>query len=135
MKCYIAGPMRGVEEYNYPEFMRVAKVLRDIGYEVFNPAEMDIAKDSEDYTVLTIDQQNQTDSPARRRKFARRDLEVLLYELRAEDGDILMTLENWEFSGGANAEVAVAHWVSLPVMDEQEAINYAQARLEEQGNN
>ena len=38
---YIAGPMRGVEEYNYPAFDRQAAALEKQGWQVINPAEMD----------------------------------------------------------------------------------------------
>ena len=36
-KVYIIGPMTGYEEYNYPEFHRVAKELKH-NYKVYNPA-------------------------------------------------------------------------------------------------
>ena len=39
MKIYIAGPMTGLPEFNYPLFNAVAKRLRELGYEVLNPAE------------------------------------------------------------------------------------------------
>ena len=39
---YISGKMTGVKDFNYPEFNRVAKKLRDLGHEVFNPAEIKI---------------------------------------------------------------------------------------------
>jgi len=37
---YLAGPMRGYPEMNTPLFNRAAKRLRDQGYTVFNPAEV-----------------------------------------------------------------------------------------------
>jgi len=39
---YISGKMTGVKDFNYPEFNRVAKDLRALGFEVFNPAEIKI---------------------------------------------------------------------------------------------
>jgi Domain of unknown function (DUF4406) len=38
-KLYLAGPMSGLPDMNYPEFNRVAALLRAKGYEVLNPAE------------------------------------------------------------------------------------------------
>ena len=38
---YVAGPMRGFENYNYPAFDRCARVLRGQGWIVINPAELD----------------------------------------------------------------------------------------------
>ena len=37
---YIAGPMTGLPEWNYPAFNAAAAELRAAGYDVVNPAEM-----------------------------------------------------------------------------------------------
>jgi len=38
-RVYIAGPMTGLPGYNYPAFNAAAKRLRELGFEVENPAE------------------------------------------------------------------------------------------------
>jgi hypothetical protein len=38
MKIYLAGPMTGLPELNYPAFFEAAKALEAKGYEVVNPA-------------------------------------------------------------------------------------------------
>lgn len=38
-RIYIAGPMSGLPEFNYPAFNRAAAVLRAQGHHVENPAE------------------------------------------------------------------------------------------------
>lgn len=39
MRIYIAGPMTGLPDNNYPAFDRMAHKLRALGYTVCNPAE------------------------------------------------------------------------------------------------
>ena len=119
--CYIAGPMRGIPEYNYPAFMAAAELLRGLGWMAYNPAEMDIAKDFEDYASRSLDEQKLHDSAQAARRFAQRDLNVIIEKLQAERGDTLFMLPGWENSTGAQAEVAVARWVMIPVIPIEEA--------------
>jgi hypothetical protein len=39
MKVYIAGPMTGLPDFNFPAFHAAAVKLRALGFEVENPAE------------------------------------------------------------------------------------------------
>ncbi len=39
-KIYIAGPMSGIPDHNYPLFHKIADDLRALGHEVINPAEL-----------------------------------------------------------------------------------------------
>lgn len=45
-RIYLSGPMTGLPEFNYPAFNAAAKQLREMGYEVANPAENNLPKDS-----------------------------------------------------------------------------------------
>ena len=38
-RLYVAGPMTGLPDYNYPAFAEAAARLRAVGYEVESPAE------------------------------------------------------------------------------------------------
>jgi hypothetical protein len=54
------------------------------------------------------------------RFYAHRDLAVIT-GLRAENGDAVVVLPDWEDSTGAKAEVAVARWVGLRVLTLRQA--------------
>lgn len=41
MKIYLAGPMSGLPDLNYPEFNRVTALLEGVGLKVRNPAQID----------------------------------------------------------------------------------------------
>ena len=122
-KCYIAGPMRGLPEYNYPAFIIADFKLGLIGWETYNPAKMDL-DDNKGHERQTIEEQEAHDTPLHARHFATRDLEVIL-KLRAEDGDALIMLPGWAGSIGARAERAVAQWIHLPVLTLKEALDAA----------
>ena len=92
---YIAGPMAGVEEFNYPLFNAVAKLLRAAGFTVVNPAELDDAPAVESPSAYYV-------SHVERAEYMRRDLPYVL------DCDALALLPDWELSTGANIELMTA---------------------------
>lgn len=42
MKLYLAGPMSGLPEYNYPAFNAADEALTSLGFEVLNPVDAEI---------------------------------------------------------------------------------------------
>ena len=92
-KIYIAGPMRGLPAFNYPAFRDWAKLHRDVGWEVENPAEIGAAfgtpeQINADTALLAA---------------------VVAAELHAlETCDAIFLMGGWERSLGARQELAAA---------------------------
>lgn len=93
MKVYIAGPMTGLPEYNYPAFHSAAAELRGRGYEVESPAEHD----------------HGTDMPW--------DFYVRLGLVKLLDCDAVVLLPGWENSRGARLEWYVASRLQMRCVD------------------
>jgi hypothetical protein len=91
-KLYLAGPMRGHPEDNYPHFNEIAAKLREQGYAVFNPAENNVIGGSFN-DFMAID----------------------LPEVCRADGVAVLT--GWEKSQGAQLEVLVARRLGKHVID------------------
>lgn len=100
-KLYIAGPMTGYADFNFPMFNAVAKSLREAGYEVVNPAELGFLSGD------TTSQGSNNTSTFKR--YMSRDLPALL------SCDGVATLPGYRSSHGAKLEVAVARACDMPV--------------------
>ena len=98
--CYIAGPMRGYKDFNFPAFDKAAAYLREAGFEVFSPAEKETEKHSE---------ANQESLAFRRLVFA------LDMAWICKHADLVALLPGWEKSSGARAEKALAEAIGLEV--------------------
>lgn len=92
MIVYLSGPMSGYEEFNFPEFHKAAKGLRDKGYKVISPAE--------------IKQTSTTWEDC-----MRQDIKQLM------DAHAVAVLPNWEKSRGASIEVNLAKSLGMQIMD------------------
>jgi len=122
---YLAGPMRGSAFYNFPMFDRVAAVLRDVGYEVINPADEDRKEDNFDPTL-----EPKFANPAYCvvqpgmdfGKIIRRCFEAVM---RCDE---IVLLPGWENSVGAIAELFIAVWsgkrIRLVVFEENDRMKF-----------
>ncbi len=110
MKVYLAGPMRGIPEFNFPAFHGGAARLREAGHEVFSPAERDIAKngDISKGNATGDNTQAEKEHGFNLREALKDDLEFICLEA---DGVVL--LPGWENSKGAKAEIATAEALGL----------------------
>lgn len=91
-RVYVAGPMTGYDEWNYPAFVEAARTLRRLGYDVVSPHELH----DEDMT-RPFDW------------YLRRDLAALV------TCDAIVLLPGWAESRGAKLEHMVAMGLDMPV--------------------
>jgi len=114
MKIYLAGPMRGIPEFNFPAFYAAAAVLREQGHSVFNPAERDNEKHGTD-----ISKGNATGDEAvaaAQHGFNLREALGADLEFICREADAIALLPGWEASKGANAEKATAVALGLEIV-------------------
>jgi CTP:molybdopterin cytidylyltransferase MocA len=101
MKLYIAGPMTGYAELNFPAFHAEAARLRAFGFEIVNPAEIDVGPNPDWLAAMRAD----------------------IRELVTCDGIAL--LPGWEQSRGASVENTLARGLGLRVMQARHIVGLA----------
>lgn len=95
---YLAGPMRGIPEFNFPAFDAEAAKLRAEGHVVFSPADGD--------RWLTL-----TGRPVEPRTCFELDTQWI-----CRHADTIALLPGWERSSGARAERALAEAIGIEVI-------------------
>lgn len=110
MKIYIAGPMTGLPEFNFPAFFEAAEYLQAEGHDTFNPA----AKDKEIYGDDVGSSPTGDVQDAAQHGFDIREALFLDLQFICKEADALYMLEGWERSTGARAEHATATALHLP---------------------
>jgi hypothetical protein len=105
--------MRGIKDFNFPAFHEAAKVMREKGHTVFNPAERDIKQHGEGIEK----------SPTGNLKTAEKKGFNLREALAADlkwvclKADVVCLLPGWESSKGARAERATAEALGLEIWE------------------
>jgi len=92
-RIYVAGPMTGIEDFNFPAFNAAAETLRAAGYIVENPADHGLVEGADwaDY---------------------------LAYDLtRLGLCDTIYLLPGWEKSKGAQLEFLIAERLGMAVIN------------------
>ena len=93
MNVYLAGPMRGYDNLNFPAFKSAAAQLRAAGHYVFNPAEHALPKGADTFAhYMAVDLAQGCKS------------------------DAVAVLDGWQNSQGARMEVEVARELGIPVL-------------------
>ena len=105
---YIAGPMTGYEDYNYPAFFAAEARFRDAGWEVLNPA-----RHPTDWITSDMD------PDVVRAAYMKMDIEDVMA------ADAIALLPGWQASKGANVELAVARILLKDVYDAETGEPYA----------
>ncbi len=102
-RVYVAGPMTGIPDHNYPAFRAEAARLRALGHEVVSPAEINAGMEGEGWIECM-----------------KRDIAALM------TCDAIRLLPGWERSKGARLECRVAVDLGLTVdvcgLDQLDAI-------------
>lgn len=98
-RIYIAGPMRGYPELNFPAFHDAADRFRRAGYIVRNPVEIGMEAFGPNPEAV---------SPG---EFLREDIRIVL------DCDAMALLPGWDKSTGAKCEAVVARTLGLTFYD------------------
>lgn len=89
---YLSGPMTGIEDHNKPMFNAAAKYLREQGFTVLNPAELDDLIPKHELEKWQWED------------YLRRDLIAMLQRCRN-----IILLPDWQKSDGANLEYHLFH--------------------------
>lgn len=106
-RFYIAGPMSGLPNFNFPAFNAAALHLRGQGHTVFNPAERDIER----HGGTDISAGNEKGDPAlaaSQHGFSLREALADDTAFICKEATAIAMLPGWENSKGARAEHALA---------------------------
>ena len=101
-RIYLAGPMRGIPQFNFPRFNAVAKALRANGHEVFNPAEKDNERHGTD--ISAGNNEGSVEKAKATHGFSLRDALAMDLDYICHKATTLALLPGWEKSDGAQAE-------------------------------
>ena len=100
-RIYIAGPMTGYPNFNYPTFNAVANYFRSHDFEVFNPAATELSQKLDGEVKISNEQY---------RACLKEDLSWI-----CESATDIAMIPGWENSKGATAEWSLAKALGLNI--------------------
>jgi hypothetical protein len=108
---YLGGPMTGRPQFNFPAFDRAAAKLREHGYGIVSPAELD-DPETREAALASADGAPGTGSHSGQTwaDFLARDVKLI-----ADKVDGIVLLDGWEKSKGARLECFVARLDGKPI--------------------
>lgn len=106
MRLYLAGPMSGIEQFNFPAFYEAAATLREVGHDIVSPAEMD-ATDGIDGEALASEAGDPKGLSLTWGQLLARDVLLIGDETEAAIDGIVF-LPGWIASRGARLEAFTA---------------------------
>lgn len=132
LKFYLAGPMSGLPQFNFPAFHKAAKALRARGFDIVSPAELDGAE----VEAEAMKSPDGEIGPTRKMcGLTWADMLARDVKLVADEVDGIILLPGWEKSRGAKLECYVglltgkiflqylgeAHraWLTTPISEDQ----------------
>lgn len=116
--AYLAGPMRGMPQFNFPTFVRVTAILREQGWSIISPVELDKAAGvtPEVFGCDNASRGSFDEEDEEHREILlgcmKRDVKVII-----EDADAIIMLPGWRNSTGATSEYWLARWKHIPAYE------------------
>ena len=110
---YIAGPMRGYEEYNYPAFDDRSTMLENAGWNIINPAKLDRDAGKPMSDPMSFSPDTNYEDHEFMRSALKRDMIAICDECTA-----IYMMRNWETRRGAKAEWHLANAMGLDIFYE-----------------
>jgi hypothetical protein len=113
MKIYLAGPMRGHPNFNFPAFDMAAVRLRAQGHEVFSPADHDRKNVP---AAALMNETGDEDQLARESHYTINDALAADTAWICRHAQAVALLPGWEKSTGAQAERALGVALGLTII-------------------
>lgn len=112
MRIYLAGPMRGYANFNFPAFDYAAEKLRAEGHVVFSPAE----RDRDAYGAEIENNPTGDESKVTNPECTIEDCMAADTAWICRNGECIALLPGWEKSSGAGAELSLGKAIGLSYM-------------------